>query len=179
MEGVTTIQLPQCLKILEGEAEETVLFVNPTETLETFFNYKGKLCELNKCDLRIKMGKETKEEVSEQVRQLIVHGLKYGEWMVMSAGKASSMNFSEFFSQFSFNNGDMGLFDNSKILTKEYIMKMGILKNEEDIDVFNNTGMYSIKESARIFYYSSCSADEIATIKSSNPGINFKIYLVE
>merc|ERR1711976_4478 len=180
MENVKTIALPDVLKILEGENESSpVLFVNPSETLETFFNYKGKLIELNKFDMSMKLSKEKPEEVSESIRQSLCHGMKYGEWMVFAMGKMSSFDVSNFLKPFAWNNGDKDFFNNTKLFEKSYIKKMGILTDKEDVDFFDNKGCYAIKDSSKLFYFLTCPQEEIELFRKANPNINFVVYYIE
>lgn len=173
------IALSEVLSILENKltSNNPILFVNPSATLETFFTYKGTLVEISKHDIKLKLGKTS--DVSDEIRGKLASGIQRGEWVVFTVGSSSSFNFAEFFKQLSFNKGDASFFDNSKILSKDYLKSSGILKEEEDKDFFGNHGYYKVHDDAKVLYLATCEEKDISNIKANNSGINFEIIVVE
>jgi hypothetical protein len=178
--GYQKIALVNTLAILEREiSKKPNFFVNEAGTLESFFTYKGTIIEIHKMAMKIQLGKTTHEEVAEEIRSILVSGIQKGYWIVFLMGNTSSFNVSEFFSKLSFNKGDLNFFDNSKLMSKEYLFKSGILKDEDDVDFLGNKGGYKVNESSRVVYLANSGEADIAKLKEANSKIDFEFYCVQ
>lgn len=174
------IDLGEVLNIIQGpDSSSPNIFVNPTEALETFFTYKGTLIELHKYSISIQLGKTTKEKVADDIRTILINGLQKGYWVVFFVGSSSSFDFSEFFSQFEFNKGDKNFFNNEKLHDKNYLLSSGILRKEDDQDVFGNQGGYSVAPDSRVVYLSTCDEAGISKMREINKNIDLNYVLVQ
>jgi hypothetical protein len=174
------ISLPEVLDILQGQDSSSPnIFVNPSGALETFFTYKGTLVELHKYSIAIQLGKSTKEKVGEEIRSILINGLQKGYWIVFFVGSSSSFDFSEFFSQFDFNKGDKNIFNSEKLHDKSYLLSSGILRKEDDQDVFGNQGGYSIAPDSRVVYLTTCDEADLSKLREVNKNIQFNYVLVQ
>ena len=178
MENISKISLVQALPYLEQEQTEKInLFVNPSGQLETFFNYKGKLLEISKDKMRVDLGKNTIEEVGDDIRANIISGLRLGESIILHTGGSENFNLLEFFSKFSWFKKDF--FENSNFLKAEYLKKNKMVKTEEDKDNFGNAGCYKCNQKAKIFVLTHVNFEEIQAYTNANPNMNFNIIYVE
>jgi hypothetical protein len=175
-----TISLPEVLSRLEGEDNAVPnFFINPSEALETFFTYKGTVIELHKLSISIQLGKSSKEKVGEDIRSILVNGLQKGYWIVFLVGSSSSFNLSEFFGQFDFNKSDKKFFNSDNLHDKNYLVSSGILKKEDDKDVFGNQGGYTVGKDSRVVYLTSCEEADIQKLKDANKGVEFNYVMVQ
>jgi hypothetical protein len=180
MEGYKSIALTETLELLEGENNPNPLFfVNPSGNLETFFNYKGTLIDIHKYQIKLQLGKITKEEVDKELRATITTGINRGMWIVFFVGSSSEFNYAEFFKQFDFNKGDKNFFNNTKLFDKAYLKSCGILTDDLDVDMMGNKFSWKANSSAKIIYLCQCEASDIKKIKENHTGINFDFYFVE
>jgi len=177
--GYQKIELVKTLPILEGEmSKKPIFFVNEQGTLESFFTYKGTIIEIHKMAMKIQLGKATHQEISEEIRNILVSGIQNGSWIVFLIGNTSSFDVAEFFSKLSFNKGDLNFFDNSKLMNKDYISKSGILKDKDDVDFLGNKGGFKVNESSRVVYLANSAEADIAKLKQANSKIDFEFYCV-
>jgi hypothetical protein len=180
MEDFKSLALTETLELLEGENKTNpAFFVNPSGALETFFNYKGTLIDLHKYQIKLQLGKVTKQEVDKELRATITCGINRGMWVVFFVGKSCDFNFADFFKQFDFNKGDKNFFNNTKLFDKSYLKSSGILTDDLDVDMMGNKFSWKANSSAKIIYLCQTNASDIKTIKENHPGINFDFYFVE
>ena len=178
MDKVTTISLPEALPYLnKDQTDKLTLFINPKGDLETFFNYKGKLIELQKEKMRIDFGKNTVEEVGEGLRSNLILSLQYGYNIVLHLGASENFDIDEFFSKFSWYKSDF--FKNANFLKTDYLKKNKLIKKDEDKDFFGNNGGYEVKDTARIFLLTHAELVEVNTLLAKNAKLDFECLYVQ
>lgn len=179
MDIIKKINLNSVLTILSDNISPyPTLFINPSGALETFFTYKGTLIELQKYSISIQLGKETAEKVGEDIRSMLVAGLKNGYWLVFFVGSSPSFNYAEFFKQFEWGK-NKDLFNIEKLTDKNFLKSSGILKEEDDVDFNGIKGYYKVNEKSRIVFLCSCEESEVEKVKSNNGSVDFDLVIVE
>jgi len=79
MDSINTIGLTQVLPYLNKQQESNItLFINNKGDLETFLNYKGHIIDIYKLKIKIDLGKNSVEEIGEEIRSQIIIGLHKG-----------------------------------------------------------------------------------------------------
>jgi hypothetical protein len=174
----TKITLPNVLPFIQKPPENEIrVFFNTTGQLETFFTYKGNLIDIYKEKLRIDMGKKTLNEYGEELRALLIKFLQYGYTIIFNFGGSETFDLIEFLKQFNWFKEDF--FENMNYLSREYLIKNKILKDEEDWDLTNTfQGEWKVRESARLHFLSELSEDKIEKFFSANSKIPLKSVIV-
>ena len=173
------IDLNGTLRVLEGfDSNKSLLFINPDANLQTFFTYKGTLIEINKMNLRKQLGKVTDKDNSEEIRINLSQGIQKGYWLVFDMDKNAELNLDSFFKTCSFYNKDT-FFNFQNFKSKDFMLKNGILKEEDDKDFFGNSGGYNCHDTFKICYLCCCKIEEIEKLKKNIDTSNFEIYIVK
>jgi len=178
MDSIKTIKLAEALPYLDRPQETNVtLFINNKGDLETFFNYKGQLIELNKLKMKIDLGKSTVQEVGEEIRSTIIMGLQKGYCIVLNLGGSENFDLHGFLSKFSWYKNDF--FENCNFRNTQYLKKNNLVTKDEDVDHFGNSGGYKVDGSAKIFVLSLMESKDLEKFLSVNQKINFDCVNVE
>jgi len=173
------IDLQGILTVLSThDNNKSLMFVNPDGNLETFFTYKGTLIEINKMNLRKLANLNTDKDNEEVIRQNLVFGIQRGYWLVFNMESNSSLNLDNFFKYFPYYNKNTWYnFQNYK--DKDFLVKSGLLKNDDDKDFFGNSGGYTPHDTFKICYLCSCPINELETLKKNIDPSQFDIYIVK
>ncbi len=137
--------------------------------METFFNYKGKLIELNKESIKIEKGDTTPEEIGESIRSRIIKWLHYGYYIVFLLGNSKNFDLMKFFSNFEWFPQDFFL--NANYKNTKYLRKHNLIKSSEDKDHFGNEGCYEINEKSKFFFLTLCELNEFHTLLENNQNL--------
>jgi len=172
------INLTETLALLEDSSTKPYFFINPEDSLSTFFSYKGKLVELNKLKLSVQMGKKKDGEVLEEIRSSIVSSAKMGEWLVFNIDKNSALNVCEYLKK-SCSLIDNSFYNMDNLKKRDYFVKNKFLQDKEDVDGFNNKGCWKPSEKFRIIFLTSCNEEDIPELKSNNSDSLFNFVLVK
>ena len=92
MEGITTIPLGGVNGLGDkcaGEGTYAIIF-DKTGNAGTFFNYSANYHEIHKEIMKVGMGSQTKDDVSEKLRQHVVGSVRHGSTLVLDVGKLSA-----------------------------------------------------------------------------------------
>lgn len=177
MDKASRIGLTEALPYLENsQGDNIILFANPSGQLETFFNYKGRLIEIYKEKMKIDIGKNSIEEVGEEIRALLISGIQYGYSIVLDTGSSENFDIDAFFSKFKWYKSD--LFANKNFLNTAYLKKNNMIKPEEDKDHFGNTGGYKCNEAAKIFILTLTEENNLPAFIKANSKITFETLIV-
>lgn len=175
----TTIKLNDVLKYLDypEEVDKPFLFVNPSEQLETFFRYKANLKEIFKLQLKLQMHPEEEKEIENEVNSAIEIGMKTGNWLVFHLGSSPDFSIVEFLKKFKFYDKDMC--KPSKIKDKNYALEKGILRKENDVDVFGNKGCLQIMDKFKFCFLTTCDETKVDQLLKANSEWEFNVIIVK
>ena len=175
----TKTSLAKVLPLIQSPADNEIrVFFNTTGQLETFFTYKANLIDIYKEKLRIDMGKKTINEYGEELRALLIKFLQYGYTIIFNFSGSETFDLIGFLKQFSWFKEDF--FENKNYLSRDYLVKNKILKDEEDWDLTNIfQGGWDVRESARLHFLSELSENLIEKFFAANSKIPLKSIIVE
>ena len=177
-----TIKLTQlddkCNESRDGH-KYAVIF-DSTGSCGTFFTYNAHVLEINKLSLGVLMGRLTKADAIEQIREHLVGCMRRGETFVLSCGKMS-IDFLANYDGGADNLPIDKIFNFKEWRKKENYMK--IVRPEEDHDIMNNKKMYEMRKSFQLIILQENSGDLEAKnqLKASIPHLtdSFVVYNVE
>lgn len=178
--SIKKIPLTDALSFLDSKEENNLplLFIDPKGDLLTFFNYKGKLREIYKLQMKLILHPEEEEKIEEDLHSIIEIGMRNGSWVVFDLGMSSNFNIKEFFQRFSWFEEKMFLPEN--IHNKKYCLEHNILREENDIGYFGNKGTMIIQEKFKIIFLSECAKKNIEKLIECNKSLGgFNIIVIE
>lgn len=171
-----TIALGDVLKILDQPetSDKTLFFVNPSETLNTFFTYKGDLLDIDKLKIELDLHPDHKDSIADKFLTMLENNMKREGWFVLNVGKGSTFPLVDFFKKFKFYDKDM--LTPSKIHDKKYALQHGLIRPENDVDNFGNKGIMDIKKRFRLCVLGGFKAEELKNFLDTNKEFNFECY---
>ena len=175
----TKIKLVEVLQVLEKkEYSKPVIFIDPNESLNTFFTYKGKVLNLAKQKLKLQANMIQLKDAEELVRRTIISALTMGDWLGFELDKNSIFDIKDYFSKFSFYKDD--LFNTSNHTVRDtWNTNFKLLNKEEDKDAFGNSGFWKPKDSFKMCFISNVAHEDISEFLNLNSTDVFDVILIE
>ena len=172
------IQLSEILNILNGKEEENkpYLFINPSSSLDTFFNIKARLIDIYKLKHKLDENPDLKNEIQKEIQSSMAAGMRNGDWLVYHLGKDPKFDLVSFLKQFQFYNKDMSKPENIK--KKDFVLDNKIVIKENLVDIFGNRGIFDVRETFKFCFMSTCKVNEIEQLLKINNEFEFDVYIV-
>jgi hypothetical protein len=176
MEGLKETTLSQALDF-RTQQEPWKFFLNPQGQLEIFSHYKAKLIECHKEDIRLQLGKITKEELDNYIRLSILGAIKTGGQIVFTSGQDANFDWKKFFGQFSFIKE--GFWKKENLMKREYLLKTGLLTKHEDEGFFQDKGGFLPRDDYGMSFLCVCGDADYSVVRKLLPeGAEMEFWLV-
>jgi hypothetical protein len=170
------------VKLVDFETTLTVdgkipVLVDTTYQVETFLKYKGRIIDI--ADLSLKKSKGTIQEadLDREIRQSLRSSIFSGEIVCFFIGGEMDFDLIKFMKEFKWF--DKSTFFNYKNLSnKDYLLKQGILKSDEDYDENKNKGFWRISSNFRFCVVYSITDSFLKDVKKQLPSEYFNFHLI-
>ena len=172
------VKLTEVLQFLDGKEENNkpFLFINPSGNLDTFFTYKGNMKEIYKMKMKMEVHPETKEEIGKELHGCLESGMKIGSWVVFHLGNEPKFDLVSFLKQFPFYHKDM--FKPETIHDKDFCLSHNIIREENNVDFFGNHGFFTIVDTFKFCFLSTCKPEQVDELLKTNSELEFDVIIV-